>query len=543
MPARLAAGERLYHDVVYYYGPAGPWLEAAALRIFGRSLYVLEALGLVAAVVLLASLARLTTRAGSALSACLAAAWAAALCVGAPNGGSLLFPYSFDALFALAAGFVALSFAGGADRARDRILSAAGLAFALASKPEVGAAAAVVLFAGSLRDADREQARKMRRVVLVGLAAGAIAWTVALAGVPREGLFPEGPLALFSPPAEWRAVYRAISGLAGPAQSLSSAATALFLDAALLGAIAVFSRASRAAPRLAVILGIALVATGTLLLSGPWAGVVDRLPPLLAPAPALVAAGAIVLLRRPLDGARRARFLLFAFSAAVASRVVLGVLYGAVTTPYAILAAPGLAASAAVFVFDVVPPRLVRPHAFRRLAAILFVALAAFAVARWRRLLPPETAAAVSTPAGSFRLPRERAAALSATLEWLRTAARPGEAVAGFPETGLVNFATGLPNPLREEQILPGHLDPAGERRVVERLEDDARAPRFVLLANQPAPAFGAIAFGRDYAVAIWRAVERRYRLAASFGAAPPDAPVGDPRFFLRVYERVPAPP
>ncbi len=32
VPARLAEGERLYRDVVYYYGPAGPWINAAALN-------------------------------------------------------------------------------------------------------------------------------------------------------------------------------------------------------------------------------------------------------------------------------------------------------------------------------------------------------------------------------------------------------------------------------------------------------------------------------------------------------------------------------
>jgi len=63
VPARVAAGERLYRDVVHYYGPAGPWIEAAALRVFGRHLAVLEALGLAAAAVLFAALWRLTRRA------------------------------------------------------------------------------------------------------------------------------------------------------------------------------------------------------------------------------------------------------------------------------------------------------------------------------------------------------------------------------------------------------------------------------------------------------------------------------------------------
>src|ERR1700726_4683122 len=35
VPARLAAGERLYRDIVFYYGPAGPWLQALVLRASG----------------------------------------------------------------------------------------------------------------------------------------------------------------------------------------------------------------------------------------------------------------------------------------------------------------------------------------------------------------------------------------------------------------------------------------------------------------------------------------------------------------------------
>ena len=102
---------------------------------------------------------------------------------------------------------------------------------------------------------------------------------------------------------------------------------------------------------------------------------------------------------------------------------------------------------------------------------------------------------------------------------------------------GVFNFATGLRNPLREDQIVPGHLDALREREVAARIE--SAGPRFLILANQPTAAFGRAVFGEDYARAIREAIRRRYRLAASFGEAPPDAPVGDPRFFLRIYERV----
>jgi hypothetical protein len=182
------------------------------------------------------------------------------------------------------------------------------------------------------------------------------------------------------------------------------------------------------------------------------------------------------------------------------------------------------------------PPRLAALDAYRKAVAILFVALAVVAAARWRRLLPPATTVRLETAAGPLRLAPDKAIPAAQTLAYLAEHSHRGDGLAGAPEAGFFNFVTGLPNPLRQEQIFPGHLDAAAEARAVERLE--RAGPRFFLLVNQPAPAFGAIAFGRDYAARLWQAVERRYRPAAVFGQVPPDAAIGDPRFFIRVYER-----
>ena len=67
VPARVAGGERLYRDVAYYYGPAAPWANGAALEIFGRRFAVLVAMGAVAAAVL--SLRALPARAPGRLAA------------------------------------------------------------------------------------------------------------------------------------------------------------------------------------------------------------------------------------------------------------------------------------------------------------------------------------------------------------------------------------------------------------------------------------------------------------------------------------------
>src|SRR6185295_223600 len=116
----------------------------------------------------------------------------------------------------------------------------------------------------------------------------------ALAGLPLRELSPEGPLALFSPPREWRMVYAVISGFADPGGSLRSVATALFLAIGIVAALFFAARAGRAgmaAGALAIVAG-----TGILLTAG--APIEDRLPPLLSPMPLLSAAAAAFLLRR-----------------------------------------------------------------------------------------------------------------------------------------------------------------------------------------------------------------------------------------------------
>ncbi|MEO8433247.1 MAG: hypothetical protein ABI592_17225 [Acidobacteriota bacterium] len=541
VPARLAAGERLYRDVVYYYGPAGPWINAAAISIFGRKFAVLEAVGALAAALLFLSLARLTVRAGSRLSALAAAIWAAALCVGSPNGGSFLFPYSFGALWALAGAFAALAAAAGPPSRRSRAAVAAGIALALLAKPEIGVAAAILMLAAALRSEDRSaEWRRAATGVGLGVAGAAIGWAIAAAGLPLSAFAPEGPLALFSPPAEWRNVYRMMSGFADPAGSASAVATALVLAAGIVAvALAFGSDAAGRRPR-AVVAGAWILVGGIVLFlaAGPGAQIEDRLPPLLAPMPALSAVAALLLLRAPLDARGRARFLLFAFSAAAASRVLFGLAYGRITTPYSVLAFPGLAATAAVLALDVLPLRAAFPRGAKAFVAGVFGAGAILAITRGARFHPADRFPSVETAAGTLRLPAAQAAPVARTLAFLAAEARPGDGVAGFPEGGLFNFATGLRNPLREEQILPGHLDARREGEVAARIE--GAGPRFLILANQPTAAFGKTAFGEDYARQIRGAVAKHYRLAASFGDAPPGAPVGDPRFFLRVYERVP---
>ena len=535
VPARLAGGERLYRDVAYYYGPAAPWANAAAVDVFGRKFAVLLGMGAVAAAVLFFALYRLTRRAGSPLSAGVAVTVAAAICVGAPNGGSFLFPYAFAALFALAAGFVALAaLAGHASRSRTAV-GAVALAFALLAKAEIGAAAAAIILVGALRRADRGAGRRTLAALLGGVLLAAAGYAVALRGLSMASLGSEGPFVLFSPPPEWKQVYRVISGLDDPAAALSRFATALFLDAVILGAAFLVALAAKAPgnrekPGAAEIAWWAILAAAIVVAATAAGGAIeDRLPPLLTPAPIAAVLAALWLLRSPLDERGGARWMLFGFAALVGVRVAGNVAYAFVTTPYAILALPGLTASASVLVLDVLAPRLPRPAVFRRAVAAALIALAAAGLVRLDRIRRSGSFAAVVTPAGALRIPEPWGSSSKRVLDFLGERARPGDTLACLPECGFFNFATGLRNPLRQEQILPGHLDEKAEAAVADRIRSGG--PRFFVLVDQVPPGWAAARFGDDYAREIARALFERYALV---GAA--RATDGSP--LIRVFER-----
>ncbi len=542
VPARLAEGERLYADVAYHYGPAAPWLNAAVFRLFGRDLLALEMIALAFSILLFWLLFRLTERAGSSLSAAAATTVAAAICVGAPNGAAFLFPYSFGTLYALAGSFLALEKISGPPSPRASSLAVGGLALAFASKPEMGAAAAVVILVAAVRSEQWQAAlRRAGKVVLFAAILAGLGYAVAFHGLSWEIASPEGPLALLNPPEKWRNVFRVVSGFADVSGSVNRLLTALFLDVVLLGAAAlVATRSQTASPGTiskAEILWLVLGAAAVIFfVSSAGGSLEDRLPPLLMPMPLVSLAAAAFELRSPLTGDRPARFLLFGFSALFATRVLLGLTYGAYTTPYSILAVPGLCATAAVLVLDRLALRFPDTRAFRRSAALLFAAIAVVGVFRLQRLRPTSATVLVKTNAGALRLSREKAFAVVGALEYLRARAEPGDGLVGFPEAGFFHFVTGLRNPLRQDTIYPDILDAAAEERVLRRLEKTP--PRFVLLINQPTPAFGPGSFGHDYAAALWAAIERAYVPVAAFGDPRPDAWIGSSRFFIRVYER-----
>jgi hypothetical protein len=539
VPARLAAGERLYRDVTYNYGPAGPWLNALALRAFGNRWIVLEAVGLLLSAAILFLLFRLTARAGSPLSALVATTLTAAVCLGAPHGGAFVFPYSFANLYGLAGSLLALLGFGdvgeeGSGRSRRWSLGAAalGLALALTARPELGAATALILLLAGGRSLEwRTGLRDALFAVAAGGLAAAALYALAFAGIPWQILQREVPfLHLSSLPPEWKHYYRGAAGLLHPWIAARALAAGLLIDGLLLAAFALLPRPRRP---VWILVEVLLLAAAL----GAWAVAVpgNNLPPVLFPLPLLAPlAAAVVFLRRPLERDGRDRFMLFALAAVAASRILLHLDVGPGMEAFASFALSGAVATACVLGLDGVAARLADPEAFRRRLAAFLLLLGGLFLIQMARTSADPRLVRLDTRAGSLRLPAGEAGAISRTLDFLAGNARTGDAVATFPESGFFNFVTGLRNPLRENLILPGALDAAGEAGVVARL--DRQRPRFILVCHRPTVEFGTGPFGRGYAVHLWEEVERRYEEVASFG--PPPRPGRRPQWFVRVYER-----
>src|SRR5205085_948746 len=107
-PLRLAGGEMLYSDVRHIYGPLSPYLDAALYRLFGASLNVLYADGIITAMLILALvywLARQLMSPLAAAAATLSVMWLCAF----KQAGNYILPYSYGALHGSALGLVTLA--------------------------------------------------------------------------------------------------------------------------------------------------------------------------------------------------------------------------------------------------------------------------------------------------------------------------------------------------------------------------------------------------------------------------------------------------
>ncbi|HEY7369006.1 MAG TPA: hypothetical protein VIA29_03900, partial [Thermoanaerobaculia bacterium] len=244
VPRRISQGERLYRDVRYYYGPLAPYAAAATERVAGRSLAARICLAALVALAHIEALRRAARRMMPPWRDSLAASLAIAVAFFLRPGGCHLFPYSLATAIAVAAATWALLLS--VDRARGSEPALALCLFAaLASRPEIGLAAALLVLLGVFWLA-RDGRRGAAAVAVAASLAGALVVYAGLSlGTPLSTLRQEGWLAFLSVPPEFRSVYLAFSGLDRPGLRLAELALSLVVLLALGAVLVLLAFGSR----------------------------------------------------------------------------------------------------------------------------------------------------------------------------------------------------------------------------------------------------------------------------------------------------------
>ena len=503
VPMRVAAGERLYRDVGYYYGPLAPHAVGASFRVFGTTVGTYVGFGLLSAAGTLAAL----LIAGRRFLPVSASAGVAAVAVGvlafAPENGALVAPYAMAALLAVGLAWGALLAA-----ASGRV-GLAGLlgGLVLLAKPEAAPALlGAALAAGSAR-------ATVRLLAVAGLLAGA-GYAAAASGIPLADLVSYGPLRHFSMPPEFRELYLRVSGL-HPA-FLPRGVGGLLAGGALLGGGAILATgiAVRSAKRAAAggTLAAAGLLAGALLLGEPVVTTGVRGLPLL-----LAVAGAVALLDlRRGDATARLPLAAALVGLAFAWRTAL---WTVPVFPYAPLAAvsslPGVA-----WLLAVRGPRAVTAEDVRSRAGLLAVVPLLLAPLLFLPRLvefyrAPRTE--VAGPAGRWLPPGEEGVLFSRLADHLERVAPRDRDLVVLPEAGALSFLLGVRSPLRFEQVLPGHVDARVDRDLAEGL--DRFRPTRIVLVSRPTPELGPSVFGRDFGREIAARLARDYEVEARFAA------------------------
>lgn len=509
-PARVAAGERLYRDVSWYYGPLAPLLSAAAMRVAGARVGTAITVDLGVAACAIALLLAASRRFLSLPGRLAVASTAVGVVAFAPDNGALVVPYSSSALLA-----VLLSWSVLLAAARNRPV-AAGVLAAAALLAKVEALPALVA-AGALLSGRRSRLF----FAASALALSTAGYAAATAGLPLTDLIRYGPLRHVAMPPEFRELYLRISGLhpdLAPRAIRGVAAGALLFGGwlALAGGLLAGKTRRGAA-------GAALLAGGALLaipLSEPPLTTLFRAIPTLT-------AGALVLSLLRLgktDAAGPSQPALVAAASAVGlSFAWRTALWSVPSLPYAPLAAFSCLPSIAWLASEFSPTGVARRRGGWFVAAPLLLAPLFFLPRLVGFYRSPRTL--VVAPRGTWLPPGGEGELFARLVSHLSRTGVSDRSLVVLPEASALNFLMGVRSPLRLEQILPGHLDDGADEDAARCLRD--HPPERIVLVSRPTPEYGGATLGIGYGRRLMAEVAAGWREEARYSV--PDEGPGRP--------------
>ncbi len=563
LPSRLAAGETLYADVQFLYGPLAPYLNALLYRVFGVHLSVLHTAGTIAAVLILFLIYRLARRLMGVWESALATGLVLMICA-LKSTANYVQPYAYAALYGLLFALVSLLMTakymeavlgerGGHAGLPLRYLLGAGIFAGLSviSKPEIALAALAAAGAALLM-----QGLKARKILwreggsfgLPALLIVAATYGWILRTVPLRTLLDDNHILFSNMPPQLIYFNQHISGLANWPGSLWFTLAGFGVFALWAGICVVIGAAlSRKQPdwkhamrngAILLLAGAIFRETAIKLLHVPS----DVTP--FAAAPIFLPIFAICLLRlarSPALSLSRSLFLVFTtFSFVSILRAILNV---TTTGPYTPFFIPLLIVVTLFLLFETIPAWLsqdetLRAH-IRRVAmgliAILIAGMGVNSAKRFSRGNDFE----VATERGSFRTSREIGEPLAAAIQYVQSHSRPEDYVLSLPVATTINFMAARPYPLREEIVHPGFLAGPKEDEAIAHLES-LRVP-LVVIANLDTSEFRDRSFGLDYNVKLMEWIRQRYRVAVRFDSpGGSSANFGRVPFFITVYARNP---
>ena len=553
LPARILAGEQLYADVQFLYGPFAPYFNAGLYRLFGVKLAVLHTSGAICALLILALVYWLARQLMNVWPAAVTTGLVMVVCA-LKSTANYLQPYAYAALYGLLFALIALACTvRWAQTQRLRWLVGAGwwAGLAFICKPELALAAwAVVGVAWLLTSWEQRRVAWRGGLMALGalLSAPVVAYSLILRLVPLRVLLDDNHVLFTKMPPQLVYFNQHISGLAQWPGSLWFSLAGLGVFAVWLGGsgllAASITRRETGWRKLALRAG-ALLCAGLLWRTVAVYGL--RVPSDVTPFAAAIFVLPVLIgwllwsvwhQQENCTAELRVLLLLVVFSQFAILRALLNVTTTGPYTPFflpvlLIVFLYLLLVSGPIWLTDEARLQRRTQQVATVLLGLLVVGMAVNSARRWQRL----NTAAVSAPRGSFLTVPEIGQPLQAAIQYAQAHSALGESVLTLPVATTINFLAERGYPLREEIVHPGFLTDAKEQDAIERVK--ARNVRLILLANLDTSEFRDRAFGLDYNQEFLRWIEANYRVAARFDtSASVGAKLGDKPFFIVAYER-----
>ena len=571
LPARIMAGEQLYRDVQYLYGPVPPVTNARLYHLFGIHLSVLTTSGAILALLILLLIYWLSRQLTGVWESALTTSLVLVICA-LKSTANYIQPYSYAALYGLFFSLVSLAYLVPYIRmrsapgwltevpvkspppskrgARELIYPGAFAGFALASKPELALAAlgagGTALFIECL-SRRRWLWREILWFALPAIVVVIVSYAQTLSHVPLQVLLEDNHILFTNMPPQLVYFNRQISGLATWPRSawFTLAGAGVFVMwigvCIAVGALVSIRRHKEWRNELKTgailfIIGVVWRETAVYIFHVP-----SDVTPFASAALVLLAIVVAIGFRIwKLKGSVPLRHRLLLVFSVFSFISILRVIFNVTTTgPYTPFFIPVLIIVYLYLLFHLAPALLVKNDSIRLnvqraamcLIGVLVIGMGINSTIRFRRF----NTFTVTSPRGSFITSREIGEPLQAAIRYVDEHTEPDDYVLTLPVATTINFITARRYPLREEIVHPGFLDGEKEDRAIERLE--RLHPPLILIANLDTSEFRDRSFGLDYNRKLMDWIKRNYHITTRFDSSVRgDANFGREPFFILAY-------